>query len=328
MYKAGLFLNIIVGLHLFFNPLHAQNAEADIVFHPDSLRTVVSFLASDRLKGRLTGTEENQIAGRFIADEFRKAGISTLSGNNGYFMEMAPGWNNIVGVLKGRSKPDELVIFSAHYDHIGTLSTSPAWKFRSDPGEKYDTIYNGANDNASGISALISLAKYFKRTGNHERTILFIAFTGEELGMKGSRFFSENIEPSSVVSVINIEMIGRPYNNRKRPYYTGNGVSNLPETLNAELRKANKKVYGRNYFDPDPFSDQLLFERSDNYPFSLLGIPAHTIMASSPEDQYYHRVDDETETLDFPLMSRIIKAIALSVKGIVNGTERPVQIKQ
>lgn len=328
MHRTGLLIHIIIGVNLFFNPLQAQHAEADNVFHPDSLRSVVSFLASDRLKGRLTGTEENQIAAQFIADEFRKEGISTLAGNNGYFMEVAPGWNNIIGVIKGRSKPDELVIFSAHYDHIGTLSTSPAWKFRSDPGEKKDSIYNGANDNASGVSAIISLAKYFKRTGNNERTILFIAFTGEELGMKGSRFFSEIIDPPSVVSVINIEMIGRPYNSRKRPYYTGNGFSNLPETLNAELRKANKKVYGRNYFDPDPFSGQLLFERSDNYPFSLLGIPAHSIMASSPEDQYYHRVDDETETLDYPFMSRIIKAIALSVKGIVNGTERPIQVKQ
>ena len=93
---------------------------------------------------------------------------------------------NIVGMLPGKSKPGELILFSAHYDHEGVF----------DRGKKKDSILNGANDNASGTTALLMLAKYFAQKNDNERTILFCAFAGEELGLLGSKDFVNHVDPA------------------------------------------------------------------------------------------------------------------------------------
>lgn len=317
-----------IGFILLFvsAPLKSQKNSVDSFFHPDTLRQIVEVLAADSLKGRFTGTAECNLAAEYIGNQFKQAGVNPLAGNTGYFMEVKPGWFNVVGAIAGKSKPEEVIIFSAHYDHLGDWSTNPNPQISKRKRKNDDSIYNGANDNASGVSAVISLAKYFKSADNNERTILFVAFTGEELGLLGSEFFVENFLPDSIKAVINIEMIGRAYNKKAKPYYTGHRVSNLPEIMNAGLFKNNQAVYGRNYFEQDPFFNQFLFERSDNFPFSKSGIPAHTIMATSPGDKYYHSVKDETETLDFNLMSKIIQAIAISTADIVSGKETPIQL--
>jgi hypothetical protein len=105
---------------------------------------------------------------------------------------------NVVGILPGKSKKDEYVIFSGHYDHIGV----------GKPDNNGDSIYNGANDDAAGTTAVIMLAKYFKALGNNERTIVFAAFTAEEVGGYGSQYFSRQFDPAKVMAMFNIEMIG------------------------------------------------------------------------------------------------------------------------
>jgi Zn-dependent M28 family amino/carboxypeptidase len=309
-----------------FSLVKAQSSLTDSLFHTDSLRHIVEVLASDSLKGRFTGTVENYKAAVFIAEEFKKAGLGTLAGNDGFFQEIKPFCFNVIGAIKGRSKPDQVIIFSAHYDHVGTTNTNPDPPVGNAFVEDGDVIYNGANDNASGVAAVISLAKYFKALGNNERTLLFVAFTGEELGLLGSKFLADNCEPDSIIAMVNIEMIGRSESNKVIPFVTGNYYSELLKILNRNYQAfTNKK--GKSFFVGDPYPKEQLFERSDNYFFAMKGIPAHSIMLTEPTDKYYHSLNDEPETLEYDKMKKIIQAIAIGVGGLVAGTDTPKKIK-
>ncbi len=307
--------------------LRSQTRLTDSLFHPDSLRHIVEVLASDSLNGRFTGTPENYKAALFIAEEFKKAGLNYVAGNNGYFMEVKPSWFNVVGAIAGKSKAGQVVLFSAHYDHVGTDKTNP---FKAEGGdaiaEKGDNIFNGANDNASGVAAVISLAKYFKTLDSNERTLLFVAYTGEELGLLGSKYFAENCEPDSIVAIINIEMIGRSDSKKVMPYVTGYDYSDLRKILNRNYQAYGNKSE-KEFFRIDPYFKSLLFTRSDNYPFALKGVPAHSIMLTSPEDKFYHNPNDEPWTLDYNKMKKVVEGIAYGVNGLVTGINTPTRIR-
>ncbi|MFM9910867.1 MAG: M28 family metallopeptidase [Chitinophagaceae bacterium] len=310
---------------------------ADAIFHEDSIKSIVSFLSHDSLKGRLTGSPENLVAANFIASQFKQAGVLPMSGMQDYFSEFTFFTNstkeikgiNVIGTIPGMSKKKELIIFCAHYDHIGTTNSKPSEKTLT-PGIKeiIDTIYNGANDNATGTAAVLLLSRYFSNLKNNERTILFIAFSGEEFGLKGSYAFNSIINSSSIKAVINIEMIGRGINSKRdHPFITGIEYSDLGYLLNKKLKNKVLDSNGRKIlFTKDPNINENLFSRSDNYPFALGGIAAHTIMATSPKDPFYHSVNDEIETIDFKNMSLVIKAIALGCTGLIDGTDTPQRI--
>jgi Zn-dependent M28 family amino/carboxypeptidase len=155
---------------------------------------------------------------------------------------------------------------------------------------------------------------------------LFIAFTGEELGLLGSKSFAAGLNHDLVKAVVNIEMIGRKRGKSGNPYFTGADQSNLFEIMNRRLRKSDPSTYKKPYFIKDYFGSEKLFERSDNYSFAGYGIPAHTIMLTSPTDKYYHSLSDEASTLDFEIMSKIINAIAIASKGLINGEDTPTRI--
>lgn len=316
---------LLVQFLFSFSMAKGQLSLIDSLFHTDSIRHLVRVLASDSLKGRFTGTTESLEAAAFIADEFEKAGLSSVAGNDGFFQEVKVGWFNVIGAIMGKSKPGQLIIFSAHYDHVGTTSTNPF------PDDKFvgdnDQIFNGANDNASGVAAVISLAKYFKALDNNERTLLFIAFTGEELGLLGSKFLANEFEPDSIVTVINIEMIGRSEFKSPRPFITGYEYSDLKKILNKNYRVFGDKNE-KEFFKIDPYLKSFLFTRSDNYPFALKGVPAHSIMLTSTDDKYYHHPDDEAWTLDYSKMKKIITGIAFGTIGLVKGTDTPGRIKK
>lgn len=325
-------LLFLISVYLLSDNLSAQSSLADSIFHPDSLRAIVEFLAADSLQGRFSGSNGCNEAATFIGKEFQNAGLKPVQGNTGFFMRVTSKWGNVVGAIQGKSRPNEVIIFSAHYDHIGTIRTirTNPIPFINEKGKTKigDTIYNGANDNASGVSAVISLAKYFAKQKNNERTLIFVAFAGEELGELGSGYFASLTEPALIKAVINIEMIGRKAFNDDRPYMTGSELSDLYEILNRRLYQENKVTYKRHFILSDPFPAENLFIRSDNYPFAKLGIPAHTIMTTAPTDMYYHSLSDEASTLDYELMSRIGKAIAISCNGLVTGEDTPKRISQ
>lgn len=220
---------------------------------------------------------------------------------------------NMIGVLPGKSKPDEYVIFSAHYDHIGIIA--PVGQ---------DSIANGADDDASGVSAVISLAKYYKERNDNERTLLFVAFTAEEIGMIGSRYFSQQLNPDQVVAMINIEMIGKDSRfGQNALYVTGFEHSNLAKIMQENVKNTEFT------FHPDPYPTQNLFYRSDNATLAAAGVPAHSFSTVQIEnDEYYHTVKDEVETLDIDNIVSSIKAIAKGAESIVSGKDTPSRVER
>jgi putative aminopeptidase FrvX len=225
--------------------------------------------------------------------------------------------NNVVGVLPGKSKPDEYVIFSGHYDHLGVGSPEEGM-----PHPANDSIYNGANDDAAGCTAVIMLANYFKKQNNNERTIIFTAFVAEELGGFGAKYFSKQLDPVKAIAMFNLEMIGTESKwGKNSAYITGYEKSNMGVILQKNLAGTAFKFY------PDPYPEQQLFYRSDNATLAKLGVPAHTISTSKMDSEpNYHSADDEIETLDINNMTEIIKAIALSSSSIISGKDTPTRV--
>lgn len=218
---------------------------------------------------------------------------------------------NLVGVLPGKSKPNEMVVFSGHYDHIGILKAVEG-----------DSIANGADDDASGTTAVIALANYFKKLKNNERTLVFTAFTAEEIGGFGSKYFSQQLDADKVVAMFNIEMIGKASKwGTNSAFITGYERSDFGSIL-------QKNLQGTAFtFHPDPYPQQNLFYRSDNATLARLGVPAHTISTDQIDsDKLYHSVDDEVESLDIKNIVATIRAIALSAKSIIAGTDTPTRI--
>ena len=218
--------------------------------------------------------------------------------------------SNVVGKINGK-RSNEIVLFSAHYDHLGIRGTEG------------DTIYNGANDDASGTTAVIALAKYFKKMGKQpERTIMFAAFTAEEGGGYGSTYFSQKLNPDEIVAMFNIEMIGKPaVSGPNTAWITGFDRSNFGELL-------QKAVEGTEYeFYADPYPDQNLFYRSDNATLARLGVPAHSISTTPIDvDKDYHQASDEVSTLDLAHMTNTIKAIAAAAGRMISGEDTPTRV--
>jgi hypothetical protein len=217
---------------------------------------------------------------------------------------------NVVGVIPGR-RSDEMVLFTAHHDHVGI----------SQPVEG-DSIMNGANDDASGTTAVIELARYFRASPKPERTLVFATFTGEEIGGFGSDYLAHQLDPDQIVAMFNIEMIGKVgKDGPNAAWITGFEESDFGEILATA-------VQGTEYsFSADPYPDENLFFRSDNATFARLGVPAHTISTTPIDiDEDYHQVSDELETIDIDHMTAIIKAIAIAAMPIISGEKTPTRI--
>ncbi|MGZ3946040.1 MAG: M20/M25/M40 family metallo-hydrolase [Mucilaginibacter sp.] len=218
---------------------------------------------------------------------------------------------NIAGIIPGKTKPDEFVVFSGHYDHLGILK--PVGQ---------DSIANGADDDASGTTAVITLARYYKKLNNNARTLIFVAFTAEEIGEHGSQYFAKTVDPEKVMAMFNIEMIGKASKfGENSAFITGYERSDFGKILQRNLEGTVFKFY------PDPYPDQNLFYRSDNASLAAVGVPAHTISTDQIDiDKLYHTVGDEVSTLDMANITETIRAIALSSRTIVAGTDTPTRV--
>jgi hypothetical protein len=221
--------------------------------------------------------------------------------------------SNVVGIIPGKSLANEYVIFSGHYDHLGIDSKRAV---------NNDSIYNGANDDAAGTTAVMLLANYYRIMNNNERTLIFAAFTAEEVGGFGATHFSKQFNPADVKAMFNIEMIGTESKwGANSAYITGFDKTDMGTILQKNLAGTSFNFY------PDPYPDQNLFYRSDNATLARLGVPAHTISTSKMDSEpNYHKVSDEIGTLNIPNMTQIIKSIALSARGIVSGKETPTRV--
>lgn len=220
--------------------------------------------------------------------------------------------NNVIGMLPGKSRQDEYVIFSSHYDGLGYI-----------PADKGDTIANGADDGGSSTTALLTLARHFKEQDDNERSILFVAFSAQKAGGVGSEYYAATIDPEKIVAAINMDVIGKvsqfgPHS----AYITGYKHSDLPRIL-------RDNAPGKFKFRPDPYRDANLFRQSDNYPLARLGIPAHTISTFQlGADPYYNGARDDIHTILAYIdnLTSIINAIAVSSRPIISGAQTPARI--
>jgi len=277
-------------------------------------------LASDDMEGRKTGTPGIEKAAKYIEDEFKKIGLTTYDTLKDYrqtftFTDKRSKkeitTSNIIGVLEGKSKKNEIVIISAHYDHLGI----------SKKEGQLDSIYNGANDDASGVAGILVLAEYFKNLGN-ERTIVFAAFTAEEMGLIGSTHFGKGIDASKFVAGINLEMIGKvPSFGPNTAWLTGFERSDFGKIIQKNLEGTGYQLF------PDPYKKFNLFFRSDNASLARLGVPSHTFSTTPIDvDKDYHKASDEVETLNMTVITETIKAVAKGTESIINGIDTPTRV--
>lgn len=216
---------------------------------------------------------------------------------------------NVVGVLPGTSKAHEIVLYSSHYDHLGTTEDGKA-------------IYNGADDDASGTTAIMNLAQYYAKQGNNKRTLIFSAFAAEEIGGFGSQYFAQQLNADSVIAMINIEMIGKPSKfGQGTVWMTGMERSNLGELLNKSLAPLNREIF------QDPYPEQGLFYRSDNATLARLGVPAHSFSSTQlDKDQHYHQTSDDISSLDLKSMHLVIESLATATQPLVDGIVTPTRV--
>ena len=302
------------------NETKKPNESKDVEIDSTTVRKHLYTLASNEMEGRKAGTAGIEKAAQYIESEFKRIGLSTFKDLPTYRQTLtflprrakdSITSSNIIGVLEGKSKKDEIVIISAHYDHLGIISKEGV----------LDSIYNGANDDASGVTGVLALAEYFKKVGN-ERTIVFAAFTAEEMGLIGSTYFGKGIDASKFVAGINLEMIGKtPSFGPNTAWLTGFDRSDFGKIIQKNLVGTGYQLF------PDPYKNYNLFFRSDNASLARLGVPSHTFSTSPIDtDKDYHQASDEAETLNMTVITQTIQAVAKGTKSIIDGTDTPTRV--
>ncbi|MEX6627432.1 M28 family peptidase [Tenacibaculum salmonis] len=271
-------------------------------------------LASDEMQGRKPGTTGMEKATIYIENEFKRIGLKTYDNLATYrqnFTHKGIKMSNIIGVLEGESKKDEIVVISAHHDHLGIKTVGEG-----------DLIFNGANDDASGVTGVLTLAEYFAKKGTNERTILFVCFTAEEMGLIGSEFFGKEIDATKFVAGINLEMIGKtPSFGKNTAWLTGFERSDFGKIIQNNLVGTGYQLFA------DPYEKFNLFFRSDNASLARLGVPSHTFSTTPIDvDKDYHNVSDEAETLNMTVITETIKAVAKGTESIINGKDTPTRV--
>ncbi len=308
MKKTLLALVFVLCTNLFF----AQNSIPTIEIA--TVKKHLYTLASDAMEGRQAGTIGIEKAAQYIETAFEDIGLTKYNNLSTYrqnFKANDLDLFNVIGVLEGKSKKDEFVVISAHYDHLGVKKEGTG-----------DLIYNGADDDASGTTAVLTLAQYFKELGTNERTLIFVAFTAEEMGLLGSRHFGQDVNASQFIAGINIEMIGKHSSyGPNTAWLTGFDRSDFGSIIQKNLVGTSYTVH------PDPYPTQRLFFRSDNASLAQLGIPSHTFSTVPIDtDVHYHQVTDEAATLDMEIITQTIRAIALGTQSIVSGEDTPTRV--
>ena len=308
--------NTTTNRNTFFKTVSSENS---MLIDSNMVRKHLYTLASDDMQGRKSGTTGIEKAAVYIESEFKKIGLSTFGDLENYrqtftFKNRSTKEtitsSNIIGVLEGKSKKEEYVIISAHYDHLGMKKSGGG-----------DLIYNGANDDASGVTGVLALAAYFKEVG-HERTLVFAAFTAEEMGLIGSTHFGKGIDATKFVAGINLEMIGKtPSFGANTAWLTGFERSDFGTIIQRNLEGTGYQLF------PDPYKKFNLFFRSDNASLARLGVPSHTFSTTPIDiDPDYHKVSDESETLDMTVITQTIQAVAKGTESIINGKDTPTRV--
>ena len=320
MKKIGMLLLVFTAMVSCKNKIKNTKEISTLFIDSTLVKKHLYTLASNDMEGRKAGTPGIEKAAQYIETEFKRLGLTTYDSLSSYRQTFTfknrrtqedITSSNIIGVLEGKSKKEEIVIISAHYDHLG---------IRAKEGV-LDSIYNGANDDASGVAGMLALALHFKKVG-HERTLVFAAFTAEEMGLIGSTHFGKGIEASKFVAGINLEMIGKtPSFGPNTAWLTGFERSDFGKIIQKNLVGTGYQLF------PDPYKKFNLFFRSDNASLARLGVPSHTFSTTPIDvDEDYHQVSDEVETLDIAIITQTIQAVAVGTKSIISGEDTPTRV--
>ena len=281
----------------------------------ERVEKIMKFLASDSLRGRDSGSKGIEEAAYFIEYSFKESGISpfftsykdTLSNFN------EPAYN-VVGYLEGNDATlkNEFVIIGAHYDHIGIIADVNG-----------DNIANGANDNASGTTIVLELARYFGAAKTNKRSLIFALFSAEEKGLLGSKHLAKKLKAKNLnlYTMLNFEMLGVPLVDKDYfMYVTGFEESNLAGVLNMY---SGSKLIG---FLPKA-KEFNLFKRSDNYPFhTAFNVPSQTFSTFDFTNfDHYHKVGDEYSRMNFVHMARVVDKAIPMIEGVANSKQKTIK---
>jgi Zn-dependent M28 family amino/carboxypeptidase len=276
---------------------------------PEQTEEWVSYLASDEMMGRMSGTPQMERAAEWIASHFRSTGLLPFRDYPDYIQNYSTtlrgneiNERNVIGYIPG-SDPDlnnQFIIITAHFDHVGTGRIVNG-----------DSIYNGADDNAAGTATLLGIATYLGKNGiKPGRGIIFAAVSAEEIGMRGSRYLASNlpVAPADLWVNLNFEMIGHSEELGKNRYYTtGQSMTGLDEVVSGFTKGTSFQLV-----DTIPMAERL-FRSSDNISFSrmseengvITGIPSATF-ATTTMGPHIHSPADETELFDIDNMAGLI----------------------
>lgn len=294
---------------------NSKMSSPEMQFSDDTrVKGILNYLASDELEGRDSGSEGIEKAAQFIEGLFIQNKLAPYF--NSYrdtLTNFTPTSYNMVGWIEG-SHPElknEYILIGAHYDHIGRIEP-----------EGGDSIANGANDNASGSTMVLELARYFGNTKSNRRSIIFVLFTAEEKGLLGSKHLAEKLKAQNLnlYLVLNFEMIGVPLVDKQYlTYASGYEKSNLAHVCNTYA--------GRELVGFLPTAQKFgLFKRSDNYPFyEAFNVPAHTFCTFDFTNfDHYHKVGDEADLMDFQHMAQLVNLFIPVVEGVANAPHREI----
>ena len=294
-------------LLISFLPFLSQGQE----FNAKDILEKIKILSDDKFEGRGTGTSGEKAAANFIAETFKKLKLKPIGDKNTFLQEFpfnsgvhAEGEqkiaNNVIGFLDNDAATT--IIIGAHYDHLGTdgqgssLDANPA-----------DKIHNGADDNASGTTGVIELARYFSTNKKKERSnFIFLCFSGEELGLLGSKYFTEHspIPLSQVNYMINMDMIGRLDPQSKNLHIHGTGTSPTWEPLLKTLENENLAIK----------TDSSGTGPSDHTSFYLKDIPVLHFFTGSHGD--YHKPSDDWDKINAEGEAEVLRLIVKIVERV------------
>jgi hypothetical protein len=293
----------------------------------DSIREIVSVIASDEYEGRCAGFKGNDMTADFFAKIYAKAGLKPVGDKDDkdqptylqHFTIQGRRTQNTVAFLEGTDPKlkDEIVVIGAHHDHLGKGNQGPIMQKLGGPTDD-DNIWNGADDNGSGSSTVVAMAKAFGESGvKPRRSILFMTFSGEEWGLLGSaHYVSHPIFPiKKTVAMINIDMIGRNPNKPVGAHGLGTDESGLYEKLVDRFsEKTGLKV--KKYQEHTVMGGD-----SDHSNFIHKGVPAMFFFSGMHPD--YHKVSDHVDKLAFDHMEQIGRTVMMILWELANGDAKP-----
>lgn len=298
----------------------------------ESAKAYIGFLASDAVEGREAGRHGGRVAGEYLKSVLQDMGLKPLS-KDSYFQpfeaysperqkrvrfsvhpdsiqkySQLPAHRklelrNVLGYIEGKNK-NEYVVMGAHYDHLGMDEVLDG-----------DKIYNGADDNASGVSAVLQIAKAFLASGEKpERTILFALWDGEELGLLGSEYFMQTCPfASDIKGYVNFDMIGRNNDEQKPKYVVYFYTEAHPQF--GEWLKSDIKTYGLG-LEPNYRAWDKPIGGSDNASFAKRDVPVIWYHTDGHPD--YHQPSDDADKINWDKLVEITKAAYLNLWNLAN----------